>query len=180
MQVRRGRRTISKGIWANAADIAAARRELEARRASPEHARRLESDRLRREQRQQQYVGEFYQATLAFLDFHPDHHDTAVRLARLVTDLATPVGSGTVARTERIGLNERVRSAVIAWLRHQTTNYDRMTIARVKGRRREVRRQLAGVSLELLVRYRTGERIAADCPLQRALAKAVEPSPSFL
>jgi hypothetical protein len=59
---------------------------------------------------------------------------------------------------------------VIAWMRHRTTGYDGMTIPRVKGKRREVRRMLARRSQELLQRYRRGEPIGEDCPLQRALA----------
>jgi hypothetical protein len=46
--------------------------------------------------------------------------------------------------------------AVIAWMRHQTTAYDRMAIPRVKGRRRQVRRLLAQHSKMLLDAYRTG------------------------
>jgi predicted component of type VI protein secretion system len=83
--------------------------------------------------------------------------------------LATPVGSGTVARTERIPLEDRARSAVIAWMRHQTTGYDHMTIARVKGRRRQVRRELASQSTRLLQLYRDGDDIPPSCPLFRAL-----------
>jgi hypothetical protein len=46
-----------------------------------------------------------------------------------------------------------------------------MTIARVKGKRREVRRELAEQSRRLLARYRAGERIdPAQCVLSRALA----------
>ncbi|MFM7138513.1 MAG: DUF2293 domain-containing protein, partial [Planctomycetota bacterium] len=59
---------------------------------------------------------------------------------------------------------------VIAWMRHQTTGYDSMKIARVKGQRREVRRMLAQRSKEILGAYRRGEPVAAGCPLARALA----------
>lgn len=75
------------------------------------------------------------------------------RLAAEVTAHATPVGSGTVARTQRIPIERRAESAVIAWLRHQTTAYDHMQIARVKGKRREVRRMMAGESRRLLAKY---------------------------
>lgn len=57
---------------------------------------------------------------------------------------AVPVGSGTVARTQLIPLEQRAEAAVIAWMRHQTTAYDRMSIARIKGERREVRRPAGG------------------------------------
>ena len=108
---------------------------------------------------------------LLFLRFEPSHQALAEQLATAVTAHATPVGSGTVARTERIPVEERAAAAVIAWLRHQTTTYDSMTIARVKGKRREVRRELAEQSRRLLARYRAGERIdPAQCVLSRALA----------
>ena len=94
----------------------------------------------------------------------------AEKLAKAVTQHATPVGSGTVARTERIPVEERAEAAVIAWMRHQTTAYDNMSIARIKGERREVRRMLAMRSKALLQSYREGNVADANCPLQRALA----------
>ena len=90
-------------------------------------------------------------------------------MAQAVTQHATPVGSGTVARTKRIPVEQRAEAAVIAWMRHHTTGYDSMVIQRVKGKRREVRRKLAKRSKELLDRYRFGESVSADCPLKRAL-----------
>ena len=107
---------------------------------------------------------------VAFLAFHPNHAELADRLARAVTDHATPVGSGTVARTKRIPVEKRAEAAVIAWMRHQTTGYDGMLIPRVKGKRREVRRLLARRSQELLARYRRGEPVLEGCPLRKALA----------
>ena len=90
-----------------------------------------------------------------------------------MTDHATPVGSGTVARTKRIPVEQRAEAAVIAWLRHQTTGYDSMKIARIKGKRREVRRMLAQRSKELLGRYRRGESVGEDCPLKKALEESL-------
>ena len=72
-------------------------------------------------------------------------------------------------RTERIPIERRAEAAVIAWMRHQTTAYDSMKIARVKGKRREVRRMLARRSQELLHRYRVDEPVAVGCPLAGAL-----------
>jgi len=90
-----------------------------------------------------------------------------------VTTHATPVGSGTVARTQRIPIEQRAESAVIAWMRHQTTAYDHMKIERVKGKRREVRRLLAEQSRRLLQAYRAGTVVdAASCPLQKALSQS--------
>jgi hypothetical protein len=106
---------------------------------------------------------------VAFLAFHPNYAALADRLARAVTDHATPVGSGTVARTKRIPVAERAEAALIAWMRHQTTGYDGMGIPRRKGKRREVRRILARRSQELLARYRRGEPVPEGCPLKKAL-----------
>src|SRR5207248_9061865 len=108
------------------------------------------ADGRRRDKAQAQYVEDFFGAVVKFLAFHPGHADLAERLARAVTDHATPVGSGTVARTKRIPVERRAEAAVIAWMRHKTTGYEGMVIPRVKGKRREVRRMLAQRSQEML------------------------------
>lgn len=167
---KKGRRVISLGVWASRARIAEVRAAVEAERATPAYARRRAADARRRNVKQQQYVEDFRGAVLAFLDFAPAHAALAEKLATAVAEHATPVGSGTVARTQRIPIEQRAESAVIAWMRHQTTGYDNMKIARVKGRRREIRRLLAERSRSLLQGYRRGEPVAAaTCPLQRAL-----------
>lgn len=172
VQEKRGRKLFSRGIWAPAATIAAIRAELETERATPSHARRKEADARRREQTQAAYVEEFFEAVRAFLAFPPQHASLAERLARAVAEHATPVGSGTVARTQRIPVAQRAEAAVIAWMRHQTTAYDSLVIPRVKGKRREVRRLLAQRSQTLLDHYRRGEAPGDDCPLAQALAGA--------
>ena len=111
----------------------------------------------------------FLRRSLDFLSFHHRYATFAAKTGQSGHRSATPVGSGTVARTERIPVADRARSAVIAWMRHQTTNYDRMTIARVKGTRRQIRGRLASRSLELLQLYRQGHDTTPTCPLQRAL-----------
>ena len=169
VQEKKGRKVFSRGVWAPATTIDQIREKLEAERSTDAYAKRKETDARRREKTQSEYVGDFFGAVVAFLDFHLTHADLAQRLARAVTEHATPVGSGTVARTKRIPLEQRTEAAVIAWMRHQTTAYDLMTVPRVKGTRREVRRMLAQRSKELLSRYRRGESISQDCPLQRAL-----------
>jgi len=169
VQEKKGRKVFSRGIWVSAATIDRIRAELEAERATEGHAKRKEADARRREQAQAEYVEDFFGAVVAFLAFHPSHAVLAERLARAVTDHATPVGSGTVARTKRIPVEQRAEAAVIAWLRHQTTGYDGMVIPRVKGKRREVRRLLARRSQELLGGYRRGEPVLEGCPLRKAL-----------
>lgn len=171
VQEKRGRRTFSKGVWAPAATIERIRHELEAERSTDAYAKRREADVRRRKKAQEEYVEDFFGAVVAFLDFHSAHAELARRLAHAVTEHATPVGSGTVARTKRIPVAQRAEAAVIAWMRHRTTAYDSMKIPRVKGKRREVRRMLAARSKQLLARYRHGEPASADCPLQRALTE---------
>ncbi|HQX53249.1 MAG TPA: DUF2293 domain-containing protein [Planctomycetaceae bacterium] len=170
VQEKKGRRTFSHGVWAPTDTIDRIRAELESERSTEGYAKRKDADARRREKVQGEYVEDFHGAVLTFLNFHPSHAELAQRLARAVTDHATPVGSGTVARTKRIPVEQRAEAAVIAWLRHQTTGYDDMVIPRIKGERREVRRMLAQRSKELLSRYRRGESSSKDCPLQKALS----------
>jgi hypothetical protein len=167
---KRGRKVFSRGVWAPTVTVERVKGELERERSTEAHARRKEADAGRRERAQTEYVEEFRLAVRAFLNFHPNHAELADRLAVAVADHATPVGSGTVARTKRIPVEQRAEAAVIAWLRHQTTAYDSMAIPRVKGKRREVRRMLARRSHELLSRYRKGESALEGCPLQQALS----------
>ena len=168
----KGRKRFSRGIWAPNARIAALRAELDVERAEPAYQRKLDAGRERRAVEQAEYVEDFLGAVRTFLRFHPGRAGEAEKLANLIAAHATPVGSGTVARTERIPIEERAEAATIAWMRHQTTGYDDMVIAREKGRRREVRRLLAERSHALLARYRRGEAINAEsCPLARALAR---------
>jgi hypothetical protein len=172
---KKGRKVFSRGVWASAAIIERIRAELEAERSTEGFAKKKEADARRREKTQAGYVEDFCGAVVKFLAFHPMHADLADRLARAVTDHATPVGSGTVARTKRIPLERRAEAAVIAWMRHRTTAYDSMPIARMKGKRREIRRMLAGRSLELLDSYWRGESVPNGCPLQTALEGGPDP-----
>lgn len=169
VQEKKGRKTFSRGVWAPGATIDCIRAELEAERSTESFAKRKEAAARRRHRTQAEYVEDFFGAVVGFLAFHPTYAELADRLARAVTDHATPVGSGTVARTKRIPVEKRAEAAVIAWMRHQTTGYDGMTIPRVKGKRREIRRMLAHRSQELLARYRRGEPVPEECPLRKAL-----------
>ena len=104
------------------------------------------------------------------MNFHERYRDLAGDIAVAVAAHATPVGSGTVARTQTIPIERRAEAAVIAWMRHKTTAYDNMTIPRVKGKRREVRRLLAQKSRLMLEVYRTGKTVdPKKCPLKQAL-----------
>jgi hypothetical protein len=169
VQEKKGRKTFSRGVWALAATVDRIRAELEVERATVGYAKKKEVDARRRDKAQAEYVEDFFGAVVACLAFHPNYADLADRLARAVTEHATPVGSGTVARTRRIPVEQRAEAAVVAWMRHQTTGYEGMAIPRIKGKRREVRRMLAQRSKELLARYRRGEPAAEVCPLRKAL-----------
>lgn len=169
VQEKKGRRIFSKGIWAAATTIEKTRLELEAERSTESYSKRKESAAKRRDKVQLEYVEDFTGAVVAFLAFHPNHSELANKLAKVVADHATPVGSGTVARTKRIPVERRAEAAVIAWMRHQTTAYDSMSIARIKGERREVRRMLAQRSKSLLARYRKEESDSEPCLLKEAL-----------
>ncbi|MEJ7597997.1 MAG: DUF2293 domain-containing protein [Kofleriaceae bacterium] len=169
---KKGRKAFSKGLWAPAENIASQRAALEADRSTDTYAKKRAADTSRRERAQADYVVSFEQEVLTFLAFSPSWRAHAVQLARLVAEHATPVGSGTVARTQRIPVAERAEAAVIAWMRHQTTAYDSMKIERIKGRRREVRRELAQISRALLDLHRRDAMHALHaCPLCKALAK---------
>lgn len=171
---RRGRKVFSLGVWAPGDTIDRIRGELEAERSTDAYARRLAAGQRHREKLQTEYVEDFTAAILAFLDFAPAYLRLAEQLAAAVAEHATPVGSGTVARTKQIPIEARAEAAVIAWLRHATTGYDDMKIPRIAGQRRAVRRQLAQRSRELLERYRRGDTLSPHCPLQKALSRGNE------
>jgi hypothetical protein len=171
VQEKKGRKLFSRGVWAPAATIERIRADLDAERSTEGFAKKKVADAKRREKAQTEYVEDFTEAVVNFLAFHSSHSALAQRLAKVVADHATPVGSGTVARTKRIPVEQRAAAAVIAWMRHKTTGYDSLAIPRVKGKRREVRKMLAQRSRELLARYRRGEIIGEECPLLQALGK---------
>lgn len=167
---RKGRKEFSLGIWAPAERVDALRLALKIERSDPGYERKLEAACKRRADGEVIYMEDFTKATQAFLNFHSRYEKLAHLLAGLITTHATPVGSGTVARTKRIPIEQRAEAATIAWLRHQTTAYDQLTIPHKKGARREVRRMLAKESIRLLKNYRDGTDVdSTTCPLQRVL-----------
>ncbi len=168
-----GRKTFSRGVWAPTEHLVAARTALGAERATPAYAKKREADLRRREAAQADYVQSFELEVLTYLRFAEPYQALEAALARAVTTHATPVGSGTVARTKRLEVDRRAEAAVIAWLRHQTTAYDSMSVRRVKGARRDLRRELAQRSRALLDLHRQEAlHPAASCPLCRALPAA--------
>lgn len=168
---KKGRKAFSKGLWAPRENIEAAKLALEQERSTPAYAKKRAAAGARRAHEQAVYEVSFETEVLQFLRFAERFEALGRTIARLVTAHATPVGSGTVARTERIPIERRAESAVIAWLRHQTTAYDSMSIPRVAGKRREVRRELATISRAILdLHRRDAAHAAAACPLCKAVA----------
>ncbi len=172
VKAKRGRRTISLGVWADRKTIHAVQKQLAVERSTDAYKKKQASAAKRREKIQNEYIDEFTDAVFAFLNFDQRYRELAGDLAVAIARHATPVGSGTVARTKRIPIERRAEAAVIAWMRHQTTAYDNMTIPTVKGQRREVRRMLAKQSRLLLDVYRKGKTIdASRCLLRQGLQR---------
>jgi len=156
---KKGRKVFLRGVWASAATIERIRADLNAERATEGYIKRKKADARRRDQAQAEYVEDFLGAVLAFLAFHANHADLANRLARAVTAHATPVGSGTVARTKRIPVEQRAEAALIAWMRHQTTGNDGWSF---HGRRGSVER--SDQCLFARVQAGKGPAMGLECP----------------
>jgi hypothetical protein len=171
VQTQKGRRTISLGFWAPEATVTEAIKDVKVIRETEDYQKKQLYAVKRRETKQAEYDIEFCAAVETFLAFHSSFIMMEQKMARLVTAHAIPVGSSTVARTQQIAIDERAALAVIAWMRHQTTAYDEMKIARIKGERRSVRKSLAQQSFKLLAKYRQGDVITDTCPLYQALNK---------
>lgn len=169
VQFKKGKRTYSKGVWAPEEIIGTSLKEVQEMRSSPDYASKKESAAKTRAKKQASYTIEFQKAVSKYLNFHARYAYLEDKMAILVTQHAIPVGSGTVARTAMIPIEERASRAVIAWMRHKTTDYDNMRIARIKGERRTVRKRLAQQSIHILSMYRKGIAIDAKCMLRKAL-----------
>jgi len=169
VQIKKGRRFISKGIWAPSDVIDNARTEINATRQTEEYKKTRQYAAQRREKNQIEYKEEFLKAVQIYLDFHSIHKEPERVIAKAVTQHAIPIGSGTVARTSMLPIEERASRAVIAWMRHNTTVYDQLSIKRIKGERKRVRRLLAEQSTKILSKYRNGLPAESSCPLQKAL-----------
>lgn len=167
---KRGRKLFSKGLWAPRETIESVRAAIEAERSTEGYAKKRVADVARRERAQAAYVVSFEEEVMGFLGFSSEWDRLARAMARKVAAHATPVGSGTVARTKRISVAERAEAAVIAWMRHQTTAYDRLDIPRIAGKRRQVRRELARISRLVLDQHRRNVPHGIQgCPLCTAI-----------
>src|SRR5688572_21020207 len=111
---KRGRKLFSRGIWAPRERLERLAAELAVERQKHEYGRKLEAGRQRRAREQQVYAGDFEAAVLGFLNFHERYLTLSRGVARAIAEHAVPVGSGTVARTERIPIERRAEAATIA------------------------------------------------------------------
>lgn len=127
---------------------------------------------MHREGKEAVFGEDFQQAIVQFLNFDEKYHALVEQLSMLVKEHAVPVGSGTVARSSSVTLGDKAALAVMAWMRHQTSAYDSTAVPRVKGARRELRRQIARQSECILAKYRNGEDVDFRvCPLYKALER---------
>ncbi|HTU62244.1 MAG TPA: DUF2293 domain-containing protein, partial [Polyangiales bacterium] len=111
MQERKGRKVFSLGMYAPADRIQQLRAALEREREDPKYERKLEQGRERRARAEASYAIEFQAEVLAFLKFAPRYRALAEAVAKAIAAHATPVGSGTVARTQRISVDRRAEAA---------------------------------------------------------------------
>jgi hypothetical protein len=170
VQEKKGRKAFSHGVWAAKDQIEEAMSLVEAQRADPKHQKKLAQVKVRREEKETVFGEDIQQEIIQFLNFDQKHHLLVEQLSRLVKEHAVPVGSGTVARSSSVTLNDKAALAVMAWMRHQTSAYDSTTVPRVKGARRELRRQIARQSERILAKYRSGDDVDFGiCPLYKAL-----------
>ena len=170
VQEKKGRKAFSHGVWAAKEQIEEAKILVEAQRADPKHQKKLAQLKVRREEKETVFGENFQQEIIEFLNFDQKHHLLVEQLSKLVKEHAVPVGSGTVARSSSVTLDDKAALAVMAWMRHQTSTYDSTSVARIKGARRELRRQIARQSERILVKYRSGDDVDFEvCPLYKAL-----------
>lgn len=169
VQFKKGRRLMSKGIWAPEATIEIATHEMNETRNTEAYKKKRISSLKSVEKKRKIYESDFEEEIVRFLNFHTKYKELSLLFAKAVAELSNQVGSGTVARTQMISIEERAAKAVVAWMRHQTTAYDNMKIPHIKGERRLVRKTLAKQSIKLLENYRNGEEVNLNSPLHKAL-----------
>jgi hypothetical protein len=170
VQEKKGRKAFSHGVWAAKKQIEEATTLVEAQRADPKHQKKLAQVKVRREEKETVFGEDFQQEIIQFLNFDQRYHLLVEQLSKLVKEHAVPVGSGTVARSSSVALIDKAALAVMAWMRHQTSAYDSTPVPRVKGARRELRRQIARQSERILAKYRSGDDVDFTvCPLHKAL-----------
>ncbi len=165
VQEKRGRKTFSRGVWAPAETIERVRADLDAERSTEQYARRRQVRRRPPRPR----AGGLRRRVSQSRPRLPGIRSPVRRPRRK----DRPGRSGTRdagrqwdGRAQRIPVKDRAAAAVIAWMRHQTTDYDEMHIHRVKGERRK----RTGGRIEAVARLLPPrEDRPADCPLLQAV-----------
>ena len=159
VQEKKGRKSFSHGVWAAKEHIEAAKSLVESQQADPKHQKKLAQAKVRREEKEVVFGTDFQQEIIKFLNFDKKYQALVEQLAVLVKEHAVPVGSGTVARSSSVTLDNKAALAVMAWMRHQTSAYDSTSVPKVNGARRELRRKIARQSERLLAKYRSGAQV---------------------
>jgi hypothetical protein len=109
------------GLWAPAETVKAARGKAD-ETAALRAAGRVQGARAR-QRHEERYQEQLQAAVVSFLDFSPDHAALAERIAGDTAAHAAVVGSGRVARTQKLSLDERAALAARAHIRHIYTGY---------------------------------------------------------
>jgi hypothetical protein len=109
------------GLWAPSQVIADAQRLAEATAARRAAKRALGAQ--SRERQEDRYRYELEDAIVRFLAFAPVHQKLGRRIAKETAAHAAVVGSGRVARTRKLTLDERAALSVRAYIRHSFTSY---------------------------------------------------------
>ncbi|QZT38099.1 DUF2293 domain-containing protein [Halosquirtibacter xylanolyticus] len=169
VKVLRGRRAISKGIWAPEALILEAKQRMEAMRSSESYQKQNLQRGIRRDQKQEVFKGALESAIKDKLSFHLCYKELEFKLAKAIADHSAPIGSGTVARSSRLTMEQKAERAINGWVRHHLTPYDQLKIARVKGARSMARKIMIEKGNEVLDIYRIGQERPSPCPIQKSL-----------
>tara|TARA_B100000809_G_C15120494_1_gene524086 strand:- start:1193 stop:1633 length:441 start_codon:yes stop_codon:yes gene_type:complete len=121
---KKGSKIFSHGVWAATEYIQAAKVLVASKRADPVHLKKLAQAKILRDKKELVFGEDFLQAIVQLLNFDPKFQSMEDKVAALVKQHVTPVGSGTVARSTSVKMVDKASLAVMAWMRHQTSHYD--------------------------------------------------------
>jgi hypothetical protein len=110
------------GIWAPIMNIEKA--EYLETQTEANRLKKRETSRIYRDQKEEKYRGEFKKGVIEFLDFAPSYEIMAEEIAEETSNTACEKNSGRVGRTGNLPLEEKVKLAVYAHIRHNYTDYD--------------------------------------------------------
>ncbi|MDC1106865.1 DUF2293 domain-containing protein [Prolixibacteraceae bacterium] len=165
----RGRRAISKGIWAPEELIQEAKQRMTKVRSSDIYRKQKLQREMRRDQIQEAFIESLEHAIRDRLSFHNCYKELEESLAKAIVDHSSPIGSGTVSRSSRLSIETKAEKAINGWVRHHLTPYEQLKIARTKGARRLARKMMIDKGNEVLVVYRKGQECPNPCPIHKSL-----------